>query len=68
MEVYGACACLLGMQINFPQLAKGIGLNEVSLIMNVKSMIYRMALEVTHKAGYVNNCHARTLPFDCAPF
>jgi hypothetical protein len=68
MKVDGAVASLFWMQVNFPQLAKGIGLNEVSFIVNMESMVHRMALEVCNEPGYINHGHAGTLPFKGAPF
>jgi hypothetical protein len=66
MKVNGASAGFFGVQIYFPQLAQGVSLNKVTLIVDMETMIDSVTLEIADKACYVNNCHAMTLPFERA--
>jgi hypothetical protein len=44
MKVDGARARLFGMKIYFPQLAQGVGLNKVTLIVDMETMIHGVTL------------------------
>jgi len=57
VEVEGPAAAVLGMELNLPDLAQRVGLDEVALVMHVEAVIYRMVLEVGHVSGHVDNCH-----------
>jgi hypothetical protein len=39
MKVNGASAGFFGVKVHFPQLTQGIGLNKVTLIVDMKAMI-----------------------------
>ncbi len=58
MEVERTTASLLGVQVHLPRLAKRVGLDEVPLVVNVKSVIDRMVLQVGHVSRYVYDCHS----------
>ena len=57
VQVDRPAARLFGMQIDFPQLAQRIGLDEVPLVVHVKPVIDRMALQIAHEAGYIDDRH-----------
>jgi myo-inositol-1(or 4)-monophosphatase len=45
------------MQVHFPRLAQRIGLDEMSLIVDVESMSHRMVLKVCYETSNVNGGH-----------
>ena len=57
MEVDRPCACLFGVKVNFPKLAERIGLDKVSFVVNVKSIINCLAFQVGNKSGDIDDCH-----------
>ena len=57
MEVDRPCACLFGVKVNFPKLAERIGLDKVSFVVNVKTIIDCLALQVGNKSGDIDDCH-----------
>ena len=56
MEVEGAAASLLGVQVDLPHLAQGVGLDEVALVVDVEAVVDRVVLQLGHIAGYVDCC------------
>ena len=57
VQVERAAAPLLGVQVDLPDLAQGVGLDEVPLVVHVKSVVDRVVLQVGDVAGDVNGCH-----------
>jgi hypothetical protein len=57
VEVQRTSTSFFGMKIHLPGLAKGVGLHEVPLVVNVEPMVHRMILEVGHVPGYVDDGH-----------
>ncbi len=57
MEVDRPCACLFGVKVNFPKLAERIGLDKVSFVVNVKTIIDCLAFQVGNKSGDIDDCH-----------
>jgi hypothetical protein len=53
----GTTAGRLGVQINFPRLTEGVGLDKVSLVVNMKAMIYGVVFQVGDKTGHIDGCH-----------
>jgi hypothetical protein len=47
----------IGMKINFPCLAIGIGLDEVALIVDMKPVFGDMVLEISHETLKIDHCH-----------
>lgn len=63
VEVDRTGARFFGMKVDFPQLTKRIGLDEVPFVVNVKSVIDGLTFHIGHKSCHVDHCHAfRTLP------
>jgi hypothetical protein len=57
MEVERSAATLFGMEVHLPDLSERVGLDEVSLVVDVESVVDRVVLEVGHVAGNVNSRH-----------
>jgi hypothetical protein len=57
VQVDGSTATLFGVQVDLPNLAEGVRLNEVALVVHVKAMVNRVILQIGHVAGNVNGCH-----------
>ena len=57
MKVERAAAPLLGMKVHLPDLAQGIRLDEVPLVVHVEPMVDGMVLQVGDVAGDVDGCH-----------
>ena len=57
VQVEGAAAALLGMQVDLPDLAQGIRLHEVPLVVHVESVVHRVVLQVCDVAGDIDGCH-----------
>ena len=69
VQVDRSAARLLGVQVDLPQLAQRVGLDEVPLVVDVEPVIDRLALEVGDEAGDVNDRHRHPLragTFRCA--
>ena len=47
----------LGVEIHLPQLPERVGLHEVSFVVDVKSVIDRLTLDVGDKSRNVDDCH-----------
>ena len=67
VKVDGSAAGLLGVQVDLPQLAQRVRLYEVALVMNMETMVNRVALQVRHEAGDVDDCHARHTTVSSVP-
>ena len=62
MEVEGAVAALVRVQVDLPRLAERIRLDEMTLVMNVKAMVdRRMILEIGDVSGHIDDCHETLL-------
>ena len=65
IEIYGqvqverASACLLGVEIDLPGLAHRVGLDEVTLVVDVELMVRRVLFDVGDEAGNVDDCHVQ---------
>ena len=57
VEVDRTAARLLGVQVDLPQLAQRVGLDEVAFIVDVEAVVDRLALQVRHESCYVDDCH-----------
>jgi len=57
VQVDGSATAVLGMQVDFPRLAKRVRLDKVTLVMDVKSVRHRMVLEVCDEPSDVNCGH-----------
>ena len=69
VQVDRPAARLLRVQVDLPQLAQRVGLDEVPLVVDVETVIDRLALEVGDEAGDVNDRHRHPLragTFRCA--
>lgn len=63
MQVDRAGARLLGMEVDLPQLAKRVGLDEVPFVVHVEAVVDRLGLHVGDEPCNVDHCHAvGTLP------
>jgi myo-inositol-1(or 4)-monophosphatase len=59
MEIEGASAAVLGVELDLPHLAERVGLDEMTLVVYVESMVDRVVLQVGHVPGHIDNCHRR---------
>ena len=57
VKVERASAAILRVELDFPDLTKGVGLNEMALVVNMETMVNGVILEVGHVSGYIDNCH-----------
>jgi hypothetical protein len=57
VEVQWTAAALLGMQIDLPHLAKGVGLHEVPLVVDVEAVVNGVVLELGNVPSDVDNRH-----------
>ena len=57
VEVDGALAALLGVEVDLPVLAQRVALDEVPLVVHVEPVLDRVVLEVGHEPGDVDDCH-----------
>lgn len=57
MEVDGSVARLLGVKVDLPELAQRVGLDEVPLVVDVKTVVDRMALHVGDESGDIDDGH-----------
>ena len=58
VEVDGAFAALLGMDVDLPRLAQRVALDEVPFVVHVEAVLDRVILEVGDEAGHIENRHA----------
>ena len=63
MQVDRTGAGLFRMEVDLPQLAERVRLDEMSLVVYVESVIDRLALQIGDESRYVNDCH--TLDTTC---
>ena len=59
MQVERAAAGLLGVQVDLPRLAQGVGLDEVALVVHVEAVVDGVVLEVGDEPGDVDGGHDR---------
>lgn len=57
MEIDRAVAGFFWVQIDFPQLAQRIGLDEMTLVVHVETVVDSMALQFCHESGHIDDCH-----------
>ena len=57
MEVEWPTTAIFWVQVDLPHLSKRVGLDEVPLVMHVKSVIHGMILDFRHIAGDVDSSH-----------
>ena len=62
VEVDRAAARLLGVQVDLPQLAERVRLDEVTLVVDVEPVVDGLALEVGDETRHVDDCHGGRLP------
>ena len=62
MELDWAAAGFFWMQVYFPCLSHGIGLDKVPLVMDMKPMVSSMVLQVGYKAGNIEQGHPYRVP------
>jgi hypothetical protein len=63
VEVERSPAALLGVEVDLPDLAQRVGLDEVPLVVDVEAVVDRMVLQVSHVPGDVDDGHSgRSLP------
>ena len=58
MEIDRAVAGFLWVQVDFPELAQRVGLDEMALVVHVEPMIDGMALQLCDESGHIDDCHA----------
>jgi hypothetical protein len=58
VEVDRSAAALLRVQVDLPHLAQGVGLDEMTLVVDVEAVVDGMVLELGHEAGDVDGGHA----------
>ncbi len=59
VQVDRAAAALLGVQVDLPELAQRVRLDEVPLVVHVEAVIHGMVLELCHIPSDVDDCHRR---------
>ena len=57
MKVDRPVACLLGVKIDFPELPERIRLDEVTFVVHVEPVVDRMALQIGHETGDIDDGH-----------
>ena len=65
VEVDGALAGLLGVEVDLPGLAERVRLDEVALVVDVEAVPDGMVLQVGHEPGHVDDRHA--VPLSSGP-
>jgi myo-inositol-1(or 4)-monophosphatase len=58
VEVEWTSTTLFGMELHLPDLPKRVRLNEVTLVVDVETMIDGVVLEVGYVSGHVDDCHS----------
>src|SRR5439155_18554759 len=59
VQVERAAAPLLGVEVDLPDLAQRVGLDEVALVVDVEPVVDRVVLQLGHVAGDVDHGHGR---------
>ena len=62
VEVERAAAGLLGVEVDLPRLAQGVGLDEVPLVVHVEAVVDGVVLEVGDEPGDVDGGQGPSLP------
>jgi hypothetical protein len=63
VEVDRSGTGLLRVQVDLPQLAQRVGLDEVAFVVHVEPVIDRLTLHIGDESCYVDDCHVLgTLP------
>jgi hypothetical protein len=57
MEVDRARTGLFWVEVDFPELAKRVGLDEVSFVVDVKAMVNCLTLHIGNESCNVDDCH-----------
>jgi hypothetical protein len=57
VQVHRPAAALLRVQINLPGLSERISLDKVSLVVHVKTVVYRVVFKVGDKTRNVDGSH-----------
>jgi len=57
VQVEGALASVFGVQIHLPRLAKGVRLDEMTLVVDVEPVIHGMVFELCHIPSYIDDRH-----------
>jgi hypothetical protein len=57
VQIEWAATAIFGMELHFPDLAEGVRLDEVPLVVNMEAMVDGVILEVGHVPGHVDDCH-----------
>ena len=57
VQVERTTAAVLGVELDLPDLAERVGLDEMALIVHVEAMVDRVILEVGHVSGHIDDCH-----------
>ena len=57
VEVDRAVAGLLGMQVDLPQLAQRVGLDEMALVVDVEAVVDGVALQLGDESGDIDDGH-----------
>ncbi len=60
MQVQRSATPLFGVQVDLPHLPQRVGLDEVPLVVDVKSMVDGVIFQVGHVAGDVDGSHSAT--------
>ena len=57
------------MQVDLPELAERVGLDEVPFVVDMESGVDGLALDIRDEAGHIDDCHALdTTVVRCEPF
>jgi hypothetical protein len=68
MQVEGAVARVLGMEVHLPRLAQRVGLHEMALVVDMEAVVYGMVLEFRHVPSDIDYGHWLNLPANAGPF
>ncbi|MCU1357574.1 MAG: inositol monophosphatase/fructose,6-bisphosphatase family protein, partial [Acidimicrobiales bacterium] len=60
VQVDGAVAGFLGVEVDLPGLAQRVRLHEVALVVDVEAVVDGMVLQVGHEAGDIDDRHMRS--------
>ena len=58
MEIEGSAAAVLRVEFDLPDLAQGVRLDEVTLVVHVEAVVHGMVLQVGHVSGHVDDSHS----------
>ena len=57
VEVERSAARVLGVEVDLPRLAEGVGLDEVAFVVDVEAVVDGVVLEVGDEAGHIDDRH-----------